>query len=438
MVDGLRSAWRSAAFFAVYFLLQAFAVVGIPPGVWPDSASYGHLSLTGADTRLPTVPLLYKILPTDSLRVWGQVVFASIAWWVLASVASSLLVDRRLRLGLRTVLLMMGLAEPVLNWNSVILSESTALSLTALLVAAAISFDRAPTVRSTALLLVALLAWTLTRQQHVFVTVLVAGVLAVGAIRRRDRRAVLGIAAVGAALVAFIGLAEAHRNQTLSRAAIGWIIQGRVLPNEQRTFWFVGQGMPYSLAIARYANQPFQYENRNGSYIRWIDEHGTATYLKYMLAHPGYVLLNPLGYFVGEQPSVTYRNTSVFARLQPSPTPAMLSPIVNYGRHRNILPSVVDRFLFDQGEVGDVLTLLAVGGSLVVISRRRFGPDSRLVVPLLTTLAAIPLGYVVWLSGGEALGELDRLSMVTAVLARIGLWIIVFVAADRLVQTGTP
>jgi hypothetical protein len=434
VLDGLRSGWKNVAFFLLYFLLQAFAVVGIPPGVWPDSASYEHLSLTGADTRLPTVPLFYKILPTDSLRVWGQVILASIAWWVLASVASSLLADRRLRFGLRVVLLMIGLAEPVMNWNTVILSESTALSLTALLVAAAISFDRAPTARSTVLLLVTLLFWMLTRQPHVFMAVLITGVLAIGAIRRRDRRTIMAIAAGGAALVAVIGLAEAHRNQTLSRAAIGSIIQGRMLPNEQRTFWFVGQGMPYSLSIASYANKPFHYDDTNLAYFRWIDQHGTSVYLKYVLAHPGYALINPLAYFAGEEPSLTLRNTSIFAGLEPNPTPAMLSPIVDYGRHRNVLPSVIDKFLFDQGAIGDVLLLLVASVTLAVIARRRYGPDPRLVVPVLVALASIPLGYIIWLSGGEALGELDRLSMVTAVSARIGLWIMLFVAGDRLLQ----
>ncbi len=434
MPGRLRLGSSGAPFFFVYLLLQAFAVVGIPPGRWPDSVSYEHLSLTGADSRLPTVPLLYKIFPTDSLRVWAQVVLASVAWWVLASVASSLIRNRHARLGLRLVLLAIGLAEPVLNWNSVILSESTALSLTALLIAAAIAFARAPSIRSTAVFLLALLFWMFTRQPHVFMTVLIAAVLVVAAIRARSRYPIVAVAAAGAIVIALAGLLEAHRNQTLSRAAIGSIIQGRILPSEQRTFWFVGQGMPYSLSISKYAAQKFHYQKQNRAYFEWIDKHGTATYLKFVFAHPGYALINPLAYFPGEEPSLTYRSTSIFASLEPNPKPAMLSPVVDYGRHRNVLPSVVDKLLFDQGAIGDVLALLIATGTLVVISRRRYGPDPRLLVPTLVTLAAIPLGYIIWLSGGESLGELDRLSMVTAVSARVGLWIVLFVAADRLLE----
>lgn len=418
--------------FCVYLLLQVYAVVGIPPGRWPDSVSYDHLSLTGADSRLPTVPLVYKIFPEDWLRVAVQVVLAAIAWWVLAAVASRLLRDRRARAGLRAVLLLIGLAEPVLNWNSVILSESIALSLTALLVAAAISFAGERTVRSTVLLLVALLFWMFTRQPHVLMVVLIAVVLVVTALRASANRRLAALAAAGAVLIALAGLAEEHRNQTLSRASIGSIIQGRMLPNEQRTFWFVGQGMPYSLKIQSYAGKPFHREGEDPTYLRWIDEHGTATYLKYVFLHPGYTLVDPVAYFPGEQQSYRFRNASSFASLEPNPIPAMLSPVVDYGRHRNVLPSVVDKLLFDQGSAADVLVLFCFAVALALYARRRFGPDPRLAVPILVALAAVPLGYIVWLSGGESLGELDRLSMVTAVSARIGLWIVLFTAADRL------
>ena len=48
--------------------------------------------------------------------------------------------------------------------------------------------------------------------------------------------------------------------------------------------------------------------------------------------------------------------------------------------------------------------------------------------------SAIPQAYIVWLSGGEATYELDRLSMVTAVSVRIGLWLVLAVAVDRYVS----
>ena len=66
--------------------------------------------------------------------------------------------------------------------------------------------------------------------------------------------------------------------------------------------------------------------------------------------------------------------------------------------------------------------------------RRRHGFDPRLIVPGLVVLAAVPLAYAVWLAGGEAVFELDRLSIVTAVVLRIGLWICLFVALDGVIE----
>jgi hypothetical protein len=154
--------------------------------------------------------------------------------------------------------------------------------------------------------------------------------------------------------------------------------------------------------------------------------------VKFMVENPKYTLVDPLPFFPGEEESLTLRNQSVFAALEPNPTPSLLSPVLNYGRHRDVLPSVVDRMLFDQGAIGDVLLLLALATALTWIGWQRCGRDRRLTIPVIVAISAIPQGYLVWLSGGEAVGELDRLAIVTATSLRIGLWIILALAVDRL------
>jgi hypothetical protein len=346
------------------------------------------------------------------------------------------------RIGLQLVLLTLGLVSAVVSWNAVVLSESATISLTALLVAACLHYAQQPSRTSVALLLVALLFWTLTKQAEVYMAVLIALAAVVDAVRRRSGRAVPALLAAGVVLIAVIGLAETRQNQTLTRNAVGAIIQGRILTDPGYTRWFVGQGMPYDREIAGYAGAYFlDSAKRDASYrafTNWVNTDGISTYEKFMLAHPAYTLFKSLPYFLGEQASYRYRNTSVFASLEPNPKPAMLAPIVDYGRHRTLVPSVVDRLLFDQGAAGDVVALALLAGFLIVWTWTRFGFDRRLVVPGLVTLAAVPQGYIVWLSGGEALGELDRLSMITAVLVRIGLWLLVAIAADRAVTGLTP
>ncbi len=418
----------------MYLLLQAFAVVGIPPGRWPDSFSYEQLSLTGADVRLPTVPLLYKIFPTDSLRVWAQVLLATVAWWVLASTAAALIRDRRVRIGLRAVLLGLGLASAIAGWNSTILSESTAISLTALLIAALIGFRERLDLTAAALLVLALLFWTFVRQPHVLMCALIAVVFVAAVLRTGgQKRAVCALVAVSAIVIALAGVFELHRNQTVSRRNTGAVIQMVILPNPGWTRWFIGQGMPYSREIASYAGVGFSYQKHDQTYARWvdwIDAHGTETYTRFMLAHLDYTLLKPLLSFLGEGPSDTRGARSV---LEPDVTTSMLAPIVAYGRHRDVLPTVADQLLFDQGNPG-VLILLTLGSAaLIVVGRRRSGRDARLLVPALVALSAIPQGYLTWLAGGNAVGELDRLSMIAAVCAHTGLWITFAVALDNVV-----
>jgi hypothetical protein len=421
--------------FLLYFLLQAFAIVGIPPGLWPDSDSYERLSLTGGSIRLPTVPLLYKIFPTNSLREWAQVVLAAVAWWLLASVAASLVQDRRVRAGLRTVLLLLGLASPIVTWNSTILSESTAISLTALLVAALLRFQRRVDRGSTALLLVAFLFWVFTKQTHVLLGLFVAFGLVVAAVRPgRATRALRVTAAVGAIAICAAGLVETEANKVVSQRNVGAMLQMRILGNRTWTNWFVAHGMPYNREIAGYFGTPFHYQKHDRTYriwVAWINTHGISTYEHFMITHPHYTLVEPLAYFAGEQATLTHRSTSVFGALEPDPTPSMLSPVVDYGRHRRVLPSVVDSLLFDQGEIGDVLALLLGGAALALYARRHHGRDARLTVPVLVALGSVPLGYIVWLSGGEAVGEIDRLSIVTAVLVRVGLWLVLGFSVDR-------
>jgi hypothetical protein len=285
------------------------------------------------------------------------------------------------------------------------------------------------------------LLWTLARQPNVLfgLGISLVGIAAAIVGRSQDRRWLRWSVATGLIVISAIGLFEIHHNQAIARTNVGSIIQMRILPDRQWTQWFVAHGMPYPASIAEYRGQPFHYfRQQNPAYFAWIDAHGQSTYVKFVLSHPIYALVDPLPYFSGEEASLHHPNTSVFGGLQPNPTPSILSPTVNYGRHREVLPSVVKNLLFDQGQFGDVLTLAVIAIGLAVFTTRRWGLDNRLLVPAVVVALVVPEGYILWLSGGEAVGELDRLSMVTAVSVRIGLWILLAVGVDRWVAARRP
>jgi hypothetical protein len=419
--------------FLGYLLLHAFVVVGLTTPRFPDSETYLHLSLTGGALRLPTVPLLYKVLPTDPIRIAGQVLLASSAWWILSGTAGRMISDRRVRFGVMLVLLTLGLVGPISNWNSVILSESVAISLTVLVIACWLRYGQARSWGSAAGVLVSMFLWTFARQPHVLIGALITAVAVAAAWWSRDGKRIASALAVGLALITCAGLLELGHNDTLSKNTLMYMLKARIVPDASFARWFARHGMPDPKFDPQ---QPGRAVPRNPSFVRWLNGKGGQTYVEFVLAHPDYTFVDPLPYLSGEQESLHHPNLAIYPTLQPDPTPSILSPHVNYGRHRDVVPTVVQSLLFDEGQIGGLLLLAAGGLGASFVAWRRFGPDRRLVVPVIVVVSAIPQANIVWLSGGEATHELDRLSIVTGVSVRIGLWIVLALGVDRLV--GRP
>ena len=422
-----------------YLTAQGIIVAGLVTPRFNDSAGYMDLSFDGKAVDLWTVPLLYKIIPTEPTRIAAQVVLAACCWWVLASAAAQLVNNPRIRLGLRITLLALGLVGPIASWNSTILSESTAISLTVLLIGCWIRYRRRPGWLSMATVLAVTLFWTCTKNEYVLIGLVIA--LSVAATTLWHGRTTLKIVlAVGLVVISTYDLVIVNRDLHATNVTVAGIIQNRVLQNPDWTRWFVAHGMPYSAAIQ---------DTQGGAYgtalmaipsfESWLKHDGAKTYLKFMLDHPAYSLWAPLPYFSGEEASVQWPNRSPYPlSVHPNPTPSMLSPDANYGRHRDVLPAVVEGLLFEQGQAGDVLLLAFTAFGLAWVAREKFGRDRRMLIPIIVTLLVIPDGYLVWLTGGD--GELDRHSITMAVSVRVGLWIILALALDRLIEArrSTP
>jgi len=413
---------RRRPYFLAYLALHAFAVVGLVSPWWGDSETYMHLSLTGGDLRLPTVPLVYKLLPTDSLRVAGQTLLAAFAWWVLAMSVGRLVADRRVRAGIVGVLLALGLCVPVMNFNTVILSESIAMSLTVLVVATWVRYAADPRWRTAAAVVAATLFWTFTRQPHVlFGTMVTAAAIVAALVMRRNRR-VASTLAVALTLITVAGFLELRHNPTLSENTLMYMIKGRIVSHASRDRWFTQHGMPAPRFDPR---KPDEAVPLNPVFRRWVHTDGEKTYVEFVLTHPDYLFLGTLPWIPG-------------ASLPPnSTTSSILSPNAIYGFYRPVVPTPVDWFLWDAGQIGVLLLLAGAGAALVVAVRKRSGWDTRLTVPAFVALSSIPQAYIVWLSGGEATHEIDRLSMVTGVSVRVGLWCFVAFALDRWLSLRT-
>ncbi len=428
-----RTWWRSRAAlgFLGYLVAHILVIVGLPTPRFPDSPHYLVFSVTGGGSEPPTVPFFYNLVSTDPERIALQTLIAAIAWWSLASVVAHRVVDRRVALGVRFVLLALGIVGPIASWNSTILSESLSISLTVLLIATWLRYVERRTVGRAATVFVTSVLWTDARQAQIYLSALILLGAALFALRRW-REAVGWVLVLGLGAATASGLAIVDKNHYVGGGIIADTVADRILPNPGYTQWFVDQGMPYNATIAKTAGSLYgdalaaipQWE-------AWNVANGTRTYLDFLLTHPRYLLWEPLSSFLGEPPSLLQAPSSLYVGTEPNPTPSMLSPDANYGRHRDVLPSPIEDLLFDPGNPGDVLLLAGIAGAAAFLAHRRRGRDRRLVVPIFVALSTIPHGYVVYWLG--AVGEQDRLAIVLAVAVRVALWSVLAFSLDRIV-----
>jgi hypothetical protein len=422
---------RSGAFLG-YLAIQALIVVGLVTPRFPTSAEYLRLDFTGRQPRLWTVPLFYKLLPTDSLRVAGQVVLAAVCWWVLASVASSMVHDRRVRIGLRLVILALGVIGPIAQWNSAIGDESVTISLTALLIAAWLWYVRRPRVAAAVWVVTATTFWTFTRQDHVIMTALIAVVVlacvVLARITKTRRSALTGFVAIFLVVVSTLGFWTASRDRSLENVNLTAIIASRVLTNSTYELWFNIHGMPDTPAIRSYAGSVTpEALGSNGRFAKWVAAHGEHTYVQFLVTHLRYTLALPLLDITGKKP--TQWVPAPQPRLQPDLVPSFVSPNANWAFHRDVLPGFLQDLLFAPGQSADVISLGAVAIGLALVARRRKVADRRLLVPTVVLATVVPHIYLVWLTSAT---ELDRHALIIAVSLRIAIWLMAAYALDVL------
>jgi hypothetical protein len=421
----------------------SFAGIGV--GRYPDSQSWLTLDFSGAAIRLWTIPLFFKVLRVDTLREVGQAGLSMVCWVGLAAmVASQVRTTLLKRIGFALVLAT-GLVVPVTNWDTVILGESVAISLTIGLLAAWWAFTSWPTTLTAALVSVVSLLWAFLRHVDLAVTALILILVAVSvwrslSDRRRSRRArsrdenngrpprrMLGLRTVilGALVVTLAwGVPAIGKNHFNRDEVLATIFSERILPYRDRTQWFVDHGMPYGADVRALAGS-FAGVHGHGSaairhnrrFFHWMQNHGTALYLRYLVTHPGYVVALPIRQAVPIEGATL---TTVAHQ------PGVLAG-ATYGEIRAVLPDPIEALLFGGGAQ---LTLLAVG--VGVLATFAFG-IRRWTRRELVPGAAVPISlFLYWATFHGVASELGRHYVVAAVAIRVSLLVLGVLALDSL------
>jgi len=411
---------------AAYVVLRLNAFAGVKPLIYRDTESYLELSRQSllsldfwAGERSWTVPLLYKLLPDSAgWRTFGQFALSVVCWLALAVVTAHCLAPGRRRVVAFTVVLLFSAALPLVAWDTVLLTESVSISLTAAVVAAWLALARAPSAATASLVLGATLLWVFARDSNV---VLAAGAVALVAVwaLRAERRALplalmAGLAAICVVALASTGTDAAQLRRT--ERPILHVVGFRVLGNADQTRWFRDHGMPAPTANA-IANRrrlaaighTVPTDPPTEVFLEWVRAHGRGALVGYLLTHP-YRTVKPV---VGQR----RRFVNAFEGYRSRET-------------RAVLPATIDDLVYPATYQAVFFWLVAVGLGAAAVARRH-GARATWLVPLAIVPLQIPHALAVW--HGDTL-EIPRHGILVGVLLRLAVLLAILLAADALLS----
>lgn len=444
-----------------YVLLRVLLFAGTDPARAQDTLSYLEVARLDpfssaflGGPRAPTVPLLYKILGSDDARAIAQLV-ASVACWLALAAALAIWIERRwVRIAGFGSILVLSLAPQITHWDSILLTESLSLSLTAALCAAWLWYLRDPGWRRLAVVVAVSLAWVFTRDTNAYLAAFVAVVLLISAPFATRRRFPLA-AAASMVVLCVLSLASAgggatagERAEALSGPADGsfgrtaaakalpaqqyvlfgqgrWefpllsVIGRRVLTDPDRLDYFKDHGMPVTPALEQMSGQ--YAAGRSGEFFRspqlasfrsWLGDSGQSTYTGYLLTHPAYLVKA----FTEEPRDMLFIDEAI----------PEASTAGGAREHvRDVIPEPLRRAMVDSSGIALALWLATGAATVFLVATR--APRRSWIVPLAMLVSTLPHMIVVW--HGDA-NEVQRHSLMIAVTGRLALLMLLFLALD--------
>ncbi|HEX6418007.1 MAG TPA: hypothetical protein VFZ77_05910 [Acidimicrobiales bacterium] len=418
---------------------------GRAPLEWADTADFLATSRAGwaslglwAGQRPAGPALLLKAVGGDQTSyIAAQAAIAVACWAALAAAVAAAVADRRVRVAAVAAVVAFSLTSPVTMWDRSVLSESLAVSLLALVVAAGLRLAAGATPRRVALLLAALASWALVRDTHGAVALVGGAAVAVAVavswllerqdrwrvpwrgVAARDRRPWTAFAAGAVALGVLVGWASSHGERHLF--PLGNVYEVRVLPYPDRVAWFVDRGMPQGEVFAGPGARPphvledgvpvlyvAEDDPALAPWRAWLESDGRQALARYVVSHPSYALFEPL-----RSPERAFNNA--------------------FGDREFYAPLDMRHVpLVDRGFALPTTVVLAVGAGVLgwLIGRGRWSPA--MAVGLVAAVLAVPHGLVAWHSDGM---ETARHLVVPALQVHLGVLLMVVGLARG---TGSP
>jgi hypothetical protein len=445
-----RELWPFAIVTLLYVAIRLRAFAGVDPLRAPDTQTYEDCAARAiwnpalyACLRGWTLPVYYKLVTDDGLRIVGQFLISIAAWTYLAAAVARAIAHPRVRVVAFGATLLFSCAFTITTWDGILLSESLALSLAAVVVGAWISFIRGNSVVSLVTLIAASVLWSFDRDADAFLILLTVPFVAVWLTRPGKRR--LRWIAMGSMAAIFVAtsISADSPKPSFKRWPVPMddVIRVRVLPDREALQHFKDAGMPVPQRLTHVTNTwdrgvdwfqnpsleewepwaalvgrrklvgPGSYytvgwpeRSRSQPFQDWLLEDGRRTYATFLAGHP----LEALG--------AAWRNREALT----SPPP--------YGRGREALPAPVQDLIYPQTFTALAITFAVVVG-VAAMAARRARMSILWWVPTALLVTTIPHALFVWHSEPV---EVGRHALLVGVLPRLGLVMLLLFAVDAL------
>jgi hypothetical protein len=319
-----------------------------------------------------------------------------------------------------TAIMATGLVAPIVNYDATITSESVAISLAVLLLAAWLRLARTPTIGRAATVVAVAVPFAFTRNDHpLLVTIIAAAAVVLAVVRSPVAwRAV----AVGLLLVSGWSWYAVGRNDEIARFNLALVVANRVLPSAESTAFFTDHGMPLPVDVLE--GDPVLTLAHDRRWNEWARESGRSTYARWLLSSPKRLFLDPWPDVVG------LRGTTLEGERD---APVLLAPSDRYGRMHPVVPDGVESVLWGGDTAAPVL--MAAAGLVAAAARRPRGLLRRLDGTRAVALFALVLGVAhLWVVWHASPNELGRLAMVPATTIHAALLVLLAVTIDRRVR----
>ena len=374
-----------------------------------------------AGVRPPLVPLLYKFAHNNySAIIYLQTVISITCWFFLAWSLLHWLQSAVGKTVAFCIVVSLGTCEPIIVWESCLLSESISISLLAAMIGAWLLYLK-DTRRANFIVLLSLsVCWIFCRETNPWMILILTFFLLPITLLKKNRRFLIMISI-------FIGVFALH--DISSSIGKRWafpllnVISRRILPDEKNRAFFERHGMPITPTLLARTNRcascdNYAYYNDPAleNFRKWFYAKAKQTYILWLVSHPATTMREPLSnieYMVASG-SLFHHASPSSKRVLPSPLSKLVFPI-GYARYFSL-----------------VMVWFLILGTGIAIGSGVWKKENSWVVGILLVILAYPHFIIVW--HGDVVGfEIERHSLAARVQLNIAFWIMASLLIDRII-----